>query len=143
MTYSNSPTPPGPLSGEATRGNEYRYAPFQRRLGAIALDSLIYFFTLGIGWTIWAFIVRGKGQTPGKKILKLRVLNFETGAVANRWHMTIREFSFHTQLELLRCSQPASLQLLGVLLRPSTTSQKISAHFVTTGSRPLLLAKIK
>ena len=74
MTYSNSPTPPGPLPGEATRGNEYRYAPFQRRLGAIALDSLIYFFTLGIGWTIWAFIVRGKGQTPGKKILKLRVL---------------------------------------------------------------------
>ena len=92
MTYSNSPTPAGPLPGEATRGNEYRYAPFQRRLGAIALDSLIYFFTLGIGWTIWAFIVRGKGQTPGKKILKLRVLNFETGAVANRWHMTIREF---------------------------------------------------
>ena len=92
MTYSNSPTPPSPVPGEASKGNEYRYAPFQRRLGAIALDSLIYFFTLGIGWTIWAFIVRGKGQTPGKKILKLRVLNFETGAVANRWHMTIREF---------------------------------------------------
>jgi uncharacterized RDD family membrane protein YckC len=92
MTYDNSLTPPGSLQREETKGDEYRYATFQRRLGALALDSLIYVFTLGIGWTIWAFIVRGKGQTPGKKILKLRVLNFETGAVATRWHMTIREF---------------------------------------------------
>ena len=92
MTTNDSPRRPDPLPEVGSRGNEYRYAPFQRRLGAIALDSLIYLFTLGIGWTIWAFIVRGKGQTPGKKILKLRVLNFETGAVANRWHMTIREF---------------------------------------------------
>ena len=92
MTYNNSPAAQGPLSSEGTSGNQYRYAPFHIRLGAIALDSLIYLFTLGIGWTIWAFIVRGKGQTPGKKILKLRVLNFETGAVATRWHMTIREF---------------------------------------------------
>ena len=76
MTYNNSPTPPGPVPRQASRGDDYQYASFQRRLGAIALDSRIYFFTLGIGWTIWTFIVRGKGQTPGKKILKLRVLNF-------------------------------------------------------------------
>jgi uncharacterized RDD family membrane protein YckC len=92
MTINNSPTPPGPLPEVASLSNEYRYASFQSRLGAITLDTLIYFFTLGIGWTIWAFIVRGKGQTPGKKILKLRVLNFETGAVPTRWHMTIRDF---------------------------------------------------
>ena len=42
MTYNNSPATQGPLSREGTSGDQYRYAPFHLRLGAIALDSLIY-----------------------------------------------------------------------------------------------------
>jgi uncharacterized RDD family membrane protein YckC len=67
------------------------YASFQHRLGAYALDAVLSFLTLGIGWIIWSFIVWGEGQTPGKKILKIRVRNFDSGAVATWGHMAVRE----------------------------------------------------
>ena len=91
MTYNNSPTPPRPLPGEGSGGGGFRYASFQHRLAAIALDSLLSVLTLGIGWLIWSFIVWGEGQTPAKKILKLRTRNAETGAVATWGHMAVRE----------------------------------------------------
>lgn len=68
-----------------------RYASFQHRLGAHALDIAISALTFGIGWLVWSFIVWGDGQTPGKKILKIRVRNFDTGAVATWGHMAVRE----------------------------------------------------
>ena len=68
-----------------------RYASFQHRLGAYALDIAISALTFGIGWLVWSFIVWGDGQTPGKKILKIRVRNFDTGAVATWGHMAVRE----------------------------------------------------
>ena len=92
MSYNNSPTPPRPLPGEGSAGGGFRYASFQHRLAAIALDSLLSVLTLGIGWLIWSFIVWGEGQTPAKKILKLRTRNAETGAVATWGHMAVREF---------------------------------------------------
>ena len=68
-----------------------RYASFQHRLGAYALDILISSLTFGIGWLVWSFIAWGEGQTPGKRILKIRVRNFDTGAVATWGHMAVRE----------------------------------------------------
>ena len=68
-----------------------RYASFQHRLGAIVLDATLMVITLGIGWLIWSFIVWGEGQTPAKKILKLRTMNFTNGRPATWGHMGIRE----------------------------------------------------
>ena len=68
-----------------------RYATFQHRLGAIVLDATLMVITLGIGWLIWSFIVWGEGQTPAKKILKLRTINFTNGRPATWGHMGIRE----------------------------------------------------
>lgn len=68
-----------------------RYASFQHRLGSYALDAALSVLTLGIGWLIWSFITWGEGQTPAKRILKIRVRNFETGAVATWGHMAVRE----------------------------------------------------
>lgn len=68
-----------------------RYASFQHRLGAIVLDATLMILTLGIGWLIWSFIVWGEGQTPAKKILKLRTINFTNGRPATWGHMGIRE----------------------------------------------------
>ena len=68
-----------------------RYASFQHRLGAIVLDATLMVLTLGIGWLIWSFIVWGEGQTPAKKILKLRTINFTNGRSATWGHMGIRE----------------------------------------------------
>ena len=68
-----------------------RYASFQHRLGAIVLDATLMVITFGIGWLIWSFIVWGEGQTPAKKILKLRTVNFTNGRPATWGHMGIRE----------------------------------------------------
>jgi uncharacterized RDD family membrane protein YckC len=70
----------------------FRFASFQHRLGALALDAALMILTLGIGWIIWSMIVWGEGQTPAKKILKLRTLNQTNGRSAGWGHMAIREF---------------------------------------------------
>lgn len=69
-----------------------RYATFQHRLGGIALDTALFFVTFGIGWTIWALVIWGEGQTPAKQILKMRTINFTNGRPASWGHMAIREF---------------------------------------------------
>lgn len=89
MSYTQ---PPRPLPGEGSPAGSYRYASFQHRLGAYALDATLAVLTLGIGWLIWSMIVWGEGQTPAKKILKIRVRHFETGEVATWGHMGVREF---------------------------------------------------
>lgn len=45
------------------------------RFVAYLLDSVLQAVTLGIGWLIWAAIIAGKGQTPAKQILNLRVID--------------------------------------------------------------------
>jgi uncharacterized RDD family membrane protein YckC len=69
-----------------------RLATFQHRLGAYALDLTLTFLTLGIGWFIWSLIVWGQGQTPAKKILKLRVYAADNTQRPATWgHMAVRE----------------------------------------------------
>ena len=89
MSYTNDPRPPLPSEGSSQ--GSFHYASFQHRLGAYALDATLAVLTLGIGWLIWSMIVWGEGQTPAKKILKLRVRHFDTGAVATWGHMAVRE----------------------------------------------------
>jgi uncharacterized RDD family membrane protein YckC len=72
-----------------------RYASFQHRLGAYALDSAFFLLTLflaGLPWFVWSFVTWGKGQTPGKQILKIRVYNSVTGQPVTWGHMAVREF---------------------------------------------------
>ena len=80
------------IAPSETHPQGMQYASFQHRLGSYALDAVLTVLTLGIGWLIWSFIVWGDGQTPAKKILKIRVRNYETGAVATWGHMAVREF---------------------------------------------------
>jgi len=87
MSYTHNPLP-----GEGSHDGSYRYASFQHRLGALALDAVLAVVTLGIGWLIWSLIIWGEGQTPAKRILKIRVRHFETGSVATWGHMGVREF---------------------------------------------------
>ena len=96
MSYNNGPRPPLPVPGEGSSQGSFRYASFQHRLGAYALDATLAVLTLGIGWLIWSMIVWGEGQTPAKKILKIRVRHFETGGVATWGHMAVRELLIPT-----------------------------------------------
>ena len=77
-----------------------KYASFQHRLGAIVLDATLIVLTLGIGWTIWSLIVWSQGQTPAKKILKLRTLDYTTGKPASWGHMGLREFLIPTTVSI-------------------------------------------
>ena len=83
MSFENSSISPHP--------SEYRFASFQHRLASYAVDLGFALLTLGIGWLIWSMIVWGEGQTPAKKILKLRTINKVTNQPASWGHMSIRE----------------------------------------------------
>ena len=62
------------------------------RIGAIAVDIGLYIVTFGIGYFIWNLIVMAQGQSPGKQILKVRVMSEVTNKPANWGHMAIRNF---------------------------------------------------
>jgi len=64
----------------------------QHRLGAVVLDSVFCVLTFYIGYIVWALIVWGQGQTPGKQILKIRVYSADTGRAATWGHMAVRQF---------------------------------------------------
>jgi uncharacterized RDD family membrane protein YckC len=92
MTTPPRPHPNNPNAQAYGSEPSFRYATFQHRLGAYALDAALAFLTLGIGWIIWSMIVWGEGQTPAKKILKLRTFNATNGRPASWGHMALREF---------------------------------------------------
>lgn len=62
------------------------------RIGAHAVDIGLYIVTLGIGHFIWNLVVMAQGQSPGKQLLKVRVISQVTGKPANWGHMAIRNF---------------------------------------------------
>ena len=62
------------------------------RFGGYLLESLLLVVTLFIGWVIWSLIVWGRGQTPAKQVLKMRVIDERTGRAAEWGRMAIREF---------------------------------------------------
>ena len=61
-----------------------------KRFGGALLTSVLIMVTLGIGYLIWAAIAYGKGQTPAKQILKMYVIDTETGLPATWGKMFIR-----------------------------------------------------
>ena len=65
-----------------------------KRIGAYFLDAVLAAVTLGIGWLIWSIIVWGKGQSPAKSLLGMRVAMPETGRAATRGQMALRELIF-------------------------------------------------
>ena len=61
-----------------------------KRFGGALLTTVLVVVTLGIGYLIWAAIAYGKGQTPAKQILKMYVIDTETGLPATWGKMFIR-----------------------------------------------------
>lgn len=47
--------------------------------------------TLGIGWFVWALVVFGRGQTPAKQVLNMRVVTLRTGEKSTWGRMFVRE----------------------------------------------------
>lgn len=61
-----------------------------RRFAGFILDVLLGIVTLLIGWLVWFLIIAGRGQTPGKQILKLRVVRADGQPASYGW-MLLRE----------------------------------------------------
>jgi uncharacterized RDD family membrane protein YckC len=61
-----------------------------KRFGGALLTGVLIVVTLGIGYLIWAAIAYGKGQTPAKQILKMYVIDTETGLPATWGKMFVR-----------------------------------------------------
>ena len=62
-----------------------------KRFGAVCLEIVLAIVTLGIGYLIWMLIVWSNGQTPGKQVLKMRVVDSTTHQVAGWGKMALRE----------------------------------------------------
>ncbi len=61
------------------------------RLGALLLDGVLAVVTLFIGWAIWSLVVWGRGTTPGKSLMRQRVVDAKTGQTATWGHMAVRQ----------------------------------------------------
>ncbi|MDX6591870.1 MAG: hypothetical protein QOJ13_1066 [Gaiellales bacterium] len=55
------------------------------------LDGLLAIVTLGVGWLVWALIVWGRGQSPAKQLLGMRVVKLRTATRATWGTMALRE----------------------------------------------------
>ena len=62
------------------------------RFASLLVDFGLYIVTCGIGWCIWSLVMWGKGQTPGKQLLKIRVYDGDTGHPARFAKMARRQF---------------------------------------------------
>ncbi|MCZ6867032.1 MAG: RDD family protein [Chloroflexi bacterium] len=68
-----------------------RAAGLGRRFGAWLLEFVLFIVTLAIGYVIWWVIAMGRGQTPGKQVVGIRVMRAD--GTPSKWGWTfIREF---------------------------------------------------
>jgi uncharacterized RDD family membrane protein YckC len=62
------------------------------RIGAIAVEWGLQIVTFGIGHFIWNLVMMAQGQSPGKQLLKVRVMSESSNRPATWGHMAIRNF---------------------------------------------------
>ena len=63
----------------------------RHRLAAVLLDAVLLMVTFYIGWIIWTLVLWGRGQTPAKLILKMRVMDEKSHQPATWGQMAIRQ----------------------------------------------------
>jgi uncharacterized RDD family membrane protein YckC len=89
---------------------EIELAGIGRRLAGYLLDGVLVFVTLFIGWLIWSIVVWGRGQSPGKQILGIRVLRTDRLVASGRLNM------FGRTLAMWLIAIVASFTLFGYVL---------------------------
>src|SRR6476659_3326284 len=72
---SPAPGRPGKLAGLP---ETVHLSSAWRRLGGYLLEGVLFVVTLIVGWLIWSIIVWGRGETPAKQLLGMRVGHRET-----------------------------------------------------------------
>jgi uncharacterized RDD family membrane protein YckC len=94
MTHTVPPPPPAAATAAAQATTAVPegtvLSSLGKRFGGALLTGVLIVVTLGIGYLIWAAIAYGKGQTPAKQILKMYVIDTETGLPATWGKMFVR-----------------------------------------------------
>jgi len=62
-----------------------------KRFGEHVLEIVLVFVTLIIGWFVWSLIVYGRGQSPAKQLLGMRVVSLNQGTKTSWGMMFLRE----------------------------------------------------
>lgn len=62
------------------------------RLLCALLEVVLALVTLGIGYFIWQFFTYRTGQTPGKKLMGIRVITLNDGKALPFWMTLLREW---------------------------------------------------
>lgn len=62
------------------------------RFGSSVLEYTLAFVTLGIGWFIWWLILLGRGMTPARQILGLRIVDAKTMLPVSNSQVFVRGF---------------------------------------------------
>lgn len=83
------------------------------RFGAAILESVLAVVTLGIGWFIWWLILIGRGLTPARQILGLRIVNRRTMEPVSNSQVFLRGFVVYF-LAFSALSSALSLVLFGL-----------------------------
>ncbi len=68
-----------------------KLASLGQRAGAYILDIILFFATLIIGYIIWWLFTLSRGQTPGKRLLGIRVIRADGTPSGLGWTF-LREF---------------------------------------------------
>jgi uncharacterized RDD family membrane protein YckC len=63
-----------------------------KRIGTYLLEIVLAIVTLLIGYLIWMLIAWGKGQTPGKQVMGLRIYHLQNQRAASWGQMFVRQF---------------------------------------------------
>jgi uncharacterized RDD family membrane protein YckC len=63
-----------------------------KRIGTALLEIVLAVVTLMIGYLIWTLIVWGRGQTPGKQVMKMRIYHLGNQRHASWGQMFVRQF---------------------------------------------------
>lgn len=71
-------------------GTDRMAAGLWRRFAALLIDDIFFWVLLIIGWFIWFAFTARDGQTPGKKLLGVRVIRLD-GTAAPAGTMWLRE----------------------------------------------------
>ena len=62
------------------------------RLLCSLLEVVLAIVTLGIGYFVWSFFTYRNGQTPGKKLMGMRVISLNDGVALPFWMTLLREW---------------------------------------------------
>lgn len=89
MSNNFPPPPPPPATVMLTPSTQLASAG--SRIGAALLDGFLMLVTLFIGWLIWSIVLWKQSTSPAKKMLRMTVVDANTGAPATIKQMVMRE----------------------------------------------------